>query len=377
MKLLLGCLLSLLLAASALRAQQDEIPVFDLDEYLLDPKMKISIGFRALAGQKASFSGAGGVTGLVQSTQAFGALDAVDVRRSYHDGYVAQNTRVDDDGNPIVDGRTNNWLFVDEKQHDADAGLVAFNAYSAAVTDNETRNLGSGNSYGAELIVARDMGKIGRRAEWTIFAGLSLNSINESTRDTLMATVTTVTDRYSLNGQTLPNVPYSAPSTSLDENGNVINTTVLLGLNPDSRTTTVTTDVPVSAYWKLKGAYLAARAGPSLTYNIRDNLRLSFSAGAALAYVGTSYTVEHSFQPETSDLITSEVVEYGEDLLTGYYVDATLEYFLAERAALYFGAFYQSNGEYDQSMSDPAATYSTRLDLSRLQGFRAGLNYRF
>jgi hypothetical protein len=377
MKKVYGILLLTLFAAAAAHAQQDEIPIFDLDDYLLEPKMKISVGFRALTGQKTSFSGTAGVTGLIRSTQAFGDTESIDVRRNYHDGYVTINTRVDEEGNPIVDGRTNNWLFLNESQYNADLDAVAFSSYSAEVMDNQTRNRKGGNSFGTELIVARDMGRIGSRVEWNLFAGLSVNDINDSARDTLLASVTTVTDLYSLNGQTLPNVPYSAPSTGLDADGNVINTTVLLGQKPDSRTTTVTTDVPVSAYWKVKGAYLTARAGPSLTYQIAGNFRLTVSAGVAVAYVGTNYTVEQAFQPATSDIITAQVTELDDDILPGYYVDASMEYLLGDRASLYFGAFYQSHGEYNQQISDPAALYSTRIDLSRLQGFRGGLNYRF
>jgi hypothetical protein len=377
MKNLFGIFLLFLVAALVSRAQQDEIPIFDLDDYLLEPKMKIGVGFRALTGQKTSFSGTTGVTGLIQSTQEFGDTDSIDVRRNYHDGYVTINTRRDADGNPIVDGRTNNWLFLNESQYRTELDSVAFSSYSAQVMDNQTRGRSGDNSYGVELVVARDMGKIGRRAEWSIFAGLSLNGINESLRDTLSASVTAVTDLYSLNGQSLPNVPYSAPSTGVDADGNVFDSTVLLGQKPDSRTTTVTTDVPVSAYWKLKGAYITARVGPSLTYQFGNNFRFTVSSGAALAYVGTNYTVEQSFQPATSDVIKTEVTEMGDDLLPGFYVDASMEYLLGDRAALYFGAFYQSHGEYDQQLANPAALYSTRIDLSRLQGFRGGLNYRF
>lgn len=377
MKKVYGILFLTLFAATTAHSQQDEIPIFDLDDYLLEPKMKISVGFRALTGQKASFSGTTGITGLIQSTQDFGDTESVDVRRNYHDGYVTINTRLDADGNPIVDGRTNNWLFLDAKQYREDIGSVAFNTYSAQVADALTRSKSGENSFGTELVVTRDMGRIGARAEWKIFAGISLNGINESMRDTIFATVSTQTDLYSLNGATLPNVPYSAPSTGTDADGNVIITTVLLGQRPDSRTTAVTTDVPVSAFWKLKGAYLTARAGPSLTFQISNNLRFSVSGGVAVAYVGTNYTVEQVFQPDTSDALTTEVTEMDDDLLPGYYVDASMEYLLGDRASLYFGAFYQSHGEYEQSINDPRALYSTRIDLSRLQGFRGGLNYRF
>jgi hypothetical protein len=43
------------------------------------------------------------------------------------------------------------------------------------------------------------------------------------------------------------------------------------------------------------------------------------------------------------------------------------------------GAVYQSSGDYTQTLSteDEKVTYRNRVDLSSLQGLRAGMSFRF
>jgi hypothetical protein len=376
MKFLRPVLYLALVSVAAAQSGEDEIPVFDLDDYLVTPKMTLGVGFRGLSGPKVGFKSGTGVVNSISSTQDHGDLTSTGIIRNYHDGYVALNRRVDDDENPINDGQTDTWRFTDERQLTAD-GYVTMSTYRADVFDGASRERDGGNSFGAELMVSRDMGKLGGRMEWRLFAGLSINDVNVSTRDSLLAEVTRLTDLYFLNGAEFPFVPYTAPSATLDQDGNPVNTTVLLGQAPDSRATTVTNGVEVNSFWKLKGSFLTVRLGPSISYMVKDNIRISFSAGPAVAYVGTNYTVEQSFLPDTSDAITTSATEMDDDLLTGYFVDATVEYLLTERAGLYMGAFYQSTGTYEQTLANTGLNYTARLDLRSMQGLRAGLNYRF
>lgn len=366
-------LLAFLTLASLCSAQnpEDEIPDFDFDDYFVEPKFSLSVGVRALSGSKASFAG----QGLVQSTQAYGDASATGIDRAYHDGAVALDERED-----ATDGKTNSWGFVDERQVIDDGANVAFHAYSAQITDTETRSNDPGLSLGTELVVSREMGNIGKRIQWKLFAGIGINGIESSARDDVLATITTVTDTYSLDGQTLPPgvVPYAAPSTGVDDDGNAIDTTVLIGQKPDSRTTSsVSNDTQVQNFWHLKGTYLTLRVGPTLIYSITDNFRISISAGPSLVYSGTTYSVEQVLNPDTSNSLVTTVSETDGENLTGYYADATLEYLITENAGLYMGAFYQTSGAYVQTITENGSNYTTDVDLSKLQGFRAGLNFKF
>jgi hypothetical protein len=365
-------LLAFLSLASFCRAQnpEDDIPNFDLDDYFVEPKFSMTVGTRTLSGSKVSFAG----QGLVQSSQAISGEFDTDVVRTYHDGVVVRDQR-----EGATDGKTNTWGYTDERQVVDDGASIAFHTYKAEITDNTKRSNDPGMSLGTELVLSRDMGSIGKRLQWRLFAGVGINGIESSSRDSVLAAITTVTDKYGLDGQTLPSgVPYGAPSSGVDADGNVIETTVFLGQAPDSRTTTTDTNsTQVSNFWHLKGTYLTLRLGPTLIYSITDNLRFTVSGGPALVYSGTTYSVEQTLVPDTSDTLVTTVSETEGNNLTGYYVDATMEYLITERAGLYLGTFYQTSGSYVQTITENGSSYTTDVDLSKLSGFRAGLNFKF
>ena len=63
--------------------------------------------------------------------------------------------------------------------------------------------------------------------------------------------------------------------------------------------------------------------------------------------------------------------------MTGYYADIGLEYLFSEFSGLYLGSFYQTAGAYTQNITEQSSSYELDIDLSRLQGFRGGLTYKF
>jgi hypothetical protein len=246
-----------------------------------------------------------------------------------------------------------------------------------------------------DISVSRDMGKlVGTRLAWNLAAGMSINDLTANTNDRVRATLTTLTEFYSLFGQTPPDAPYSSPSstttTVVDASGNpvvnddgttstvTVDTSVLIGNEPAGRTvSSITDDASVTNRWRLKGSYYTFRAGPTVWVPITTRLRASLSIGAALVYSGTSYTVTQTFDPalgaEISDTSFSEAYK----LLPGYYADATVQYDLTERAGFYAGAVFQSAGSYTQRVDTANANYATKIDLANQNGVRAGLSIRF
>src|SRR5688572_20406621 len=337
------------------RAPPVEIPDFsNLDEYIYEPKSTVRFGFRYLSGAKTSFSG----QGRLPSPEDPGAATGANQLRVYHDGSVQPDARVvarlDTSGNPIIDpqtnspafdpitpdGRTNSWNYTDASQLSR-PGFVAFQTYSADIIDDRVRQKESGSSAGMDLAVSRDMGKLfGSRIAWTLTAGMSINDIAANTNDRVLATLTTLTDFYSLFGQVPPDAPYSSPSsatsTIVDASGNpvlnddgsvstvTVDTSVLIGNEPAGRTiTSLTDDLSVSNRWRVKGSYYTFRVGPTVWVPITTRLRMSLSLGAALVYSGTSYTVTQTFEPalgaEISDTNSSEAYK----LLPGYNDETT------------------------------------------------------
>jgi hypothetical protein len=208
------------------------------------------------------------------------------------------------------------------------------------------------------------------------------------------ATLTTLTDYYSLFGQVPPAAPYSSPSSStttvVDASGNpvlnddgtvstvTVDTSVLLGNEPAGRTlTTLTDDMSVLNRWQLKGSYYTFRVGPTVWIPFTTRLRASLSVGAALVYSGTTYTVTQTFEPELGAEISDTSSSEAYKLLPGYYADATLQFDLTERAGFYAGAVFQSAGSYTQNVNTENSNYSTKIDLANQNGVRAGLSVRF
>lgn len=391
------------------RAPPVEIPDFsNLDEYIYEPKSTARFGFRYISGAKTSFSGRGSLLSLENPGAATGA----NLDRVYHDGAARSDSRavarLDSGGNPVIDpqtnsavfdpiapdGRTNTWNYLDSSQLSL-PGYVALHSYSAEITDGATRKKDSASSAGMDLSVSRDMGKLwGGRLAWNLTAGISINDIGATTNDRVLARLTTVTDYYSLFGQTPGDAPYSSPSaattTVVDASGNPVlnddgstrtvttDTSVLIGNEPAGRITGTADDsTSVSNNWKVKGAYYTFRAGPTVWLPITTRLRASMSVGAALVYSGSSYTVTQTFDTPLGADISDTNSSAAYKLLPGYYADATIQFDLTERAGLYAGAVFQSAGSYNQNIDTTTAHYSTKIDLANLSGVRAGLSIRF
>jgi hypothetical protein len=411
--------LALIVFVSALglaRAQDEqrgvpptEIPDFsNLDEYIYEPKSTLIVGARFLSGAKTQFSG----KGMLAAPELASDATTANLLRTYHDGQVQPDARtavrVDASGNPVIDsvtgsqafdpiapdGHTNTWSYTYPSQA-TDDGNIAFHTYSAEIIDSTVRRKDANSAAGLDVAVSRDMGKLfGTRATWSIIAGVSMNDIAVKTSGNVEARLTTLTDLYSLDGQAVPAAPYSAPSSSsasvLDSAGNAIvnadgsastttvDTTVLLTNQPIDRTTQTAIDsTSVTARWQLKGAYFTFRAGPSVWLPFTTRLRASVTAGPAIVYAGSTYSVIQSFQPATGLEITDSSSETANHVMPGYFADASLQFDLTSRTGLFAGAVMQSAGSYTQSIDNAAAHYTTKVDFKNQNGLRAGMTIRF
>ena len=391
------------------RAPPIEIPDFsNLDEYIYEPKSVVTLGFRYITGAKMSFFGSGKIPPPEDPGLAIGG----NLSRAYHDGRVQPDARtvarLDGSGNPIIDpqsntavfdpiapdGKTNTWNYTDASQLSL-PGFVRFSSYAADIVDTTTREKKANSSAGMDLAVSRDMGKIlGGRIAWNLTAGMSINDLSANKNDFVRASLTTVSDYYSLFGRTPPDAPYSSPSTAtenvVDAGGNAalgldgvaqtisVDTSVLLGDEPAGRTTTsATNDTSVQNRWKLKGAYYTFRAGPTVWVPFTSRLRASLSVGAAVVYSGTSYSVTQSLQPDVGAEITDTSSSEAYKLLPGYFADASVQFDLTERTGLYAGAVFQSASSYTQTVDTTNSHYATKIDLSNQSGVRAGMSIRF
>ncbi len=357
----------------------DSSPDFS-DLIVYQPKNTVTIGFRAISGAKTSFGGGG----LVASGQDIGDIDTNGTHR-YHDGYVLpdQRTMVDSAGNivPIEpDGRTNNWSYSNLSQITSD-GLMAMHVYSAS-SDISSFSSDPKGRFGVEVVRSKQMGKLfNTRVTWDLTIGASINDLSATNNSTALGTLSTTTDYYDLEGQTPP----TPGSLTLG---------TLLGNTPLGRDTDITEDgVVLHNNWRLRGAYLTFRAGPTLSIPIIKRITATVSAGAVLVYAGTNYSVTQSFDPtdlldtgederEDDDVVGTAQDDMGK-LLPGFYVDANLQFNLTDFTGFYVGAIYQSSGSYTHTLTvlddddNTTATYASKIDLGSLQGLRAGFSLKF
>lgn len=367
-------------AAGTLCAQDDyeDMDLFPFrvgDNYL-------QVGLHTAGSPTVSF----GQLGSVPSAMTTGAAAGVE-ERAYHDGAVGLNTRTDADGNPINDGRTDTWRYSFASQVTS-GGDIAFHSYSTSSTGATAQADGS-NGLGWGISVSRKFFKVGRRAELGFTAGMSLTDVNARAHGTVSARLDTLTDVYSLNGQTPPDAPYSAPSSTvvnvIDGDGNpvlnedgtqqvqIVDTTVLLGNEPLSRDISAGA-ADVDGFWQIKGAYYIFRLGSTLRMPLSERFRLSVGAGAAFALVGTRYrALEAIVFPDVSAPIMTEEESDRSVWLPSYYANANAEYWLTTRTGVFLGATYQGKMDYNQTLGDRTA----KVGFDNSVGFQSGVSVRF
>jgi hypothetical protein len=239
------------------RAPPIEIPDFsNLDEYIYEPRSTVRFGFRFIGGAKTSFAG----QGRIPSPEDPGPATGANQLRAYHDGRVQPDARtvarLDSGGNPIIDpqsnsavfdpiapdGKTNTWNYTDASQLSL-PGYVRFSSYSAEVVDTTAREKKTNSTAGMDLSVSRDMGKLfGGRIPWNLTAGMSVNDLSANKNDFVRATLSTVSDYYSLYGITPPDAPYSSPSSVTE---NVVDAAGNSVLGSDGVAQTITVDTSV------------------------------------------------------------------------------------------------------------------------------------
>lgn len=389
-------LFSTLGALNAFAQQQDDddrkqpTPVenlyFATDEFVYIPRNTLYVGLRVMKGASASFSGSSFIS---NPNVNVGDASGVYQYRSYHDGNVSYDTRTDGDGKPVAsaDGLTNTWTYAYAEQVSTEhPGYIAMHNYMASVSDTTPRSRDMGAVSGVELVLTRDLKQLSSRVYLCLSGAVGMSDLKSSMRTAVNGTLYTMTDYYSLNGAAAPAAGYSGPTSSTntvtDQLGNSTtvtkDTTTYLGAEPANRTLTATTaNGEINNFYRVKGAFLSARVGPTLYFPIWGKFRGSVSVGAAAVYAGSTFSVEQEYTPETGDPITNSVSSVDKKVMPGYYVDANVEYWMTERAGFYAGASYQSSSNYTQTIENEQTKYATKIEFKGLSGLRAGVNLRF
>ncbi len=386
------------------QAQPEEIPNFNqLDEYIYVPKSTLSLGNRFIFnGPKVVYSGQGSNPSAANPIAGGDTATTFvpNVSRTYIDGTVLPDNRsiptttgVGSSSNqPIAsDGRTNSWSYVNNSQLLLN-GDIAFHTYNATVTDTANHDASTQSGLGLELVMDRDMGKLGKKIKWSLTAGFSIADLHSSTYVAVPTSVTVLTDTYDLFGQIPPAAPFTSPNTAsqtvINSSGQAVSgsgstqqqqvdTTILLGNRPISRSnSTFLTDTQNRYY--IEGAYYTLRVGPTVLVPLGQHFRFALSAGPALIYAGSQLNVLEDLTVATGTNYTQLYSKDNTKLLPGYYVDANLQYQLTETAGFYLGGVYEGAGSFSQK--DPSGTgyqYGAKVSIGSEEGVKSGLTLRF
>jgi hypothetical protein len=404
-------LLALLPVTLFAQAEEPAIPGFARmsDEEFYVGKNTVTFGYRVLtSGAHVQF----GNLGTVPSLRTVEPPSAGEVDRSYDNGYAGKDgprvEEADSDGSQTsipggrfqtfqanadgttslvgdflsyTPGRTRLWGYATDSQLTSRG--VAMSTYSATSDGASLSNKGR-PAGGVELQVSRLLGRLSRRVEWSLSAGLALNDIHNKANGTVHSTLHASTDFYGLNGLPAPAAPYSGPSyvDLTDASGTLVatngqETTTPISSTPDSLLSTLTSTpgaAAVQGNWKLKGAYYMMRVGPSLRAMVTERLGLSASLGLAGAYAGTNYSVIEQFSVEgVADAIATTAESDKTKFLPGYYADLNAELAVTERTGFFAGVSVQSFGDYSQSVGGRTA----KIDLGNSVGVRGGISIKF
>jgi len=406
------------LPVAGLRAQQkddenkgpvpEDIPNFSqLDEYIYVPRSTFSLGTRFfLRGPKTTYAGQGENPSTVDPGD-LASTQVPNISRTYIDGSVEPDQRTvtinaglgGEAQVPISpDGRTNTWSYDNASQLQLD-GNIAFHTYSSEITDTASHGVTGAPNTGLELILDRDMGKVGKKMKWSIAAGFSIADIHSSTYLSVPTAVSTLTDTYDLFGQVPPSPPYSSPQTVSQtvfgaggtvESGSTTTTAtqsvvqqILLGNQPLNRTVTTLDTTSINRYFT-EGAYYTLRVGPMLTIPAGSHWKLNISAGPDLIYLGSEFNVLEDLNLGAGTDYTTLYQKYNTKILPGYYLDVNLQYQLTDTAGFYVGGIYQGAGTFVQSMpsgNDPntgaGLSYTSKLDFGSQEGVKGGMTVRF
>jgi hypothetical protein len=283
-------------------------------------------------------------------------------------------------------GLTRVWSYDTPQQASQQPGFIAMSNYSST-SEGGFADKKQGLNGGVELQYSRVYGKLSKRTDWSLTAGLSLNGITAKTSGIVTSTLNSSTDFYSLNGQTAPTTssttPYVGPTyvNVVDANGNVLlpsgyETTVPISVSPSGPSVpgSVAGGATVTGAWELTGAYYMVKLGPSMHTQLTDNLSLTAGLGLAGAFAGTTYSSVESFTvPNTTKLVQANQISDITKFLGGYYADFNVDWSANERTDIFGGLTLQKLGTYNQAVGAETA----RVDFGTSFGVRGGLSVKF
>ena len=313
--------LSVLSAAAPARAGEPDAAA-PISMASAPSRWRFGAGYAPLIGLKTEFSGLGKFTSPFTPQPTGGGVDY-----DYDDGFV----HVDSSGN--IGGKTWNW------GHDSDTqvsgGSIDF-SITHSVANGRADEDASANA-GVELFTYYDMGAVGipglkqRGATWGFRGGLHYAHLNVDSNNSISSDLSTLTDRFNLDGVIPPLAPYE---------GSFFGPGPLLNDSP-SRTITTGGQALVAGSRHLDVHLTTFNFGTYLEVPVAPKFDLMFEAGVSAAVASGSYNFESSTTATGLGTQTSSGSDSETSVLTGFYLGVGGTYQLSEKWSIQAAGRYQ------------------------------------
>lgn len=293
-----------------------------------EPLNRVSLSYSMGLNITADFTKFGGAAAFSNP----GPLTGGTVNRTYDNGYNLVDITGNDHG-PGYQNTTWNWGY--QNSGSLQGNQLVFSSSSAAADASSKDNSNDPQS-GVELSYGRELF---RKGNWRfgLEGGLGFTSISISDHRPMYATVSTITDRYTIpSGVTIPPAPHNG---TFDGPGAVI------GSEPSSRSTSVTArGATVDGSRLLDANVYSLRIGPYAAVPLNDRFKLLFNGGVYLAMGDSRFSYRETVTIPGVGSVHRESSGSETDYLIGGYVGGNVEYALSKDLALFVGAQFLSAG---------------------------------
>ena len=291
-------------------------------------RWRFGAGYAPLIGLKTEFTGLGKFNSPFTPQPVGGGVDY-----DYDDGFV----HVDSSNN--LGGKTWNWGHNSDTQ--VNGGSIDFsitNSVANARTDEDSSAKG-----GVELYTYYDMGAVAipglreRGATWGFRGGLHYAHINVDSNNTISSGLSTLTDRFNLDGVIPPLAPYV---------GSFGGPGPLLGDSP-SRTITTGGKALVAGSRHLDVDLTTFTFGTYLEVPVAQRFDLMFEAGVSAAVAAGSYDFESSTTATGLGTQASSGSDSDSSVLTGFYLGVGGTYQLSDKWSIQAAGRYQCMEDFE------------------------------
>lgn len=338
------------LSAAAIPAIAGEPAAAPMSMASAPSRWRFGAGYAPLIGLKTEFSGLGKFSSPFTPQPLGGGVDY-----DYDDGFV----HLDSSGN--IGGQTWNWGHDSDTQvNPANGGSIDF-SITNSVANGRTDEDSSANG-GVEIYAYYDMGAVDipglreRGATWGFRGGLHYAHINVDSNNSIRSDLSTLTDRFTLDGVIPPLAPYV---------GSFGGPGPLLGDSP-SRTITTGGKALVVGSRHLDVDLTTFNFGAYLEVPVAPKFDLMFEAGVSAAIATGSYDFETATTVTGLGTQTSSGSDSDTTILSGFYLGIGGTYHLNDSWSIQAAGRYQYMDEFDfrTNGSNAKLSYDSAFVLS-------------